>query len=204
MGLMMAAMFSAHFLYWMVLPALFSATRVPRAFAAGILLACTNTSLASLVGDALGSLLPRSMQNLSSVSGVMAIAVAALFAVAIVANRNRVAAASQSDEEAHLEGASQDAQPGPSHASADAAAEEAEQANPIDALKARLDELGEQHSLTPRESEVALYTVQGYSCAYIAEKLVVSNSTVRFHQQNIYRKFDVHSRNELIEYVSAE
>ena len=50
---------------------------------------------------------------------------------------------------------------------------------------------------------MALFTVQGFSCAYIANKLVVSNSTVRFHQQNIYRKFDVHSRNELIEAVNA-
>ena len=58
-------------------------------------------------------------------------------------------------------------------------------------------------TLTPREKEIAFFTVQGFSCAYIAEKLVVSNSTVRFHQQNLYRKFDVHSRNELIEFVNG-
>ena len=74
---------------------------------------------------------------------------------------------------------------------------------PVDALKVRLDLLAEQYGLTPREAEVALLTVQGFSGAYISEKLFVSNSTVRFHQQNIYRKFDVHSRNELIEAVTA-
>ena len=80
----------------------------------------------------------------------------------------------------------------------------AEPAEPLDALKSHLDALAAEYGLTPREAEVALFTVQGFSCAYIANKLVVSNSTVRFHQQNIYRKFDVHSRNELIELVSEE
>lgn len=63
----------------------------------------------------------------------------------------------------------------------------------------RVENHAAEYGLTPREIEVAQLTAQGFSCAYIAEKLVVSNSTVRFHQQNIYRKFDVHSRNELIE-----
>lgn len=206
-GLMMAAVFSSHFLYWMIFPSIFNRLKIPRAFVAGILLICANNSLASLAGDALGAILPRSMQNLSSVAGLMAIVVAILFAATFVANRNRIgsAAAFATDVDA-LDVASENE--GDQIESLEAPVEadmlEDVSTNPIDVLKTRLDDFGNQFGLTPRELEVALYTVQGYSCAYIAEKLVVSNSTVRFHQQNIYRKFDVHSRNELIELVSAE
>ncbi|NPD31031.1 hypothetical protein HLV37_04020 [Eggerthellaceae bacterium zg-1084] len=72
-----------------------------------------------------------------------------------------------------------------------------------DQLKARVDVASAQCGLTARESEVTLLTVQGFSCAYISGKLVVSNSTVRYHQQNAYRKLGVHSRNELIEFVNG-
>ncbi len=71
-----------------------------------------------------------------------------------------------------------------------------------DQLKQRVDRVSERYGLTARESEVALLTAQGFSCAYISGKLVVSNSTVRYHQQNAYRKLGVHSRNELIEFVN--
>ena len=67
-------------------------------------------------------------------------------------------------------------------------------------MTSRVQGSASEYGLTPRETEVAILTAQGFSCTYIAEKLVVSNSTVRFHQQNIYRKYDVHSRNELIEF----
>ena len=92
-----------------------------------------------------------------------------------------------------------DAMPDPDPAPAERAASDPA---PADSLKARLEGLIDAYGLTPRESEVAFYTVQGFSSAYIAEKLVVSTSTVRFHQQNLYRKFEVHSRNELIERVN--
>ena len=228
-ALMLASVFSAHFLYWMIFPAMFSTLKVPRTFAAGIILVCMNSSLASLVGDAIGASLPASMQSLGSVAGIMAIVVALLFAATFVVSHNRVGAfgvwtgdargagksgkAQERGAEATLrsDGQGRDGSSaaalanGSSPASHDAGAESASPAPaPIDILKSRLDDFGAQFGLTPRELEVALYTVQGYSCAYIADKLVVSNSTVRFHQQNIFRKFEVHSRNELIEYVSAE
>lgn len=75
--------------------------------------------------------------------------------------------------------------------------------SPAEQLRLRLARIAEAQSLTAREEEVAHLTAQGFSCAYIADKLVVSNSTVRYHQQNAYRKLEVHSRNELIEFVNA-
>ena len=195
-GLMMATVFGSHFLYWMVFPSMLSSLKVPRASLAGVLLVLSNGSLASLAGDALGSVLPRSMQNLGSVSGLMAIAVAAVFAATLVLNRQRPSALGA------WSSAGESIVPGNTAEPVDQ--EGAVVKHPTDLLKERLDALVDRYSLTPRETEVAFYTVQGFSCAYIAEKLVVSNSTVRFHQQNIYRKFDVHSRNELIELVSEE
>ena len=246
-GLMMAAVFSAHFLPWMTFPSLLSALNVPRASVAGVLLVLTNSSLASLAGDVLGSVLPRSMQNLGSVAGIMAIGVAVLFAVAVVVGRTRLAVrdGSPADDLLLDGGISSVVAAGPEIADAQAVADAAMISDvaahdgaavmtdaagladaaslsnsdvkespdplpatpvpksPVDALREAFENLGAEFGLTPRELEVGLYTVQGFSCAYIAEKLVVSNSTVRFHQQNVYRKFDVHSRNELIELVSA-
>ena len=71
----------------------------------------------------------------------------------------------------------------------------------LDTLQRRIDGIASEYGLTPREREVAFLTVQGFSCAYIADKLVVSESTVRFHQKNLYKKLDVHSRNKFIELV---
>ena len=206
-GLMLASVFCAHFLHWMIFPALFSALRVPRAFLAGAILLIANGSLATITGDALGAILPHSMQNLGGVAGLMVLALVALAAVVFLTYRHAFGAvgffggtdvvdvrstAPTEPQSAIVEKASTaDAPPAPVATS-----------NPADLLKDRIDALAVEYGLTPRETEVAFLTVQGFSCAYIAEKLVVSNSTVRFHQQNLYRKFDVHSRNELIERTS--
>ena len=88
------------------------------------------------------------------------------------------------------------------HAESDDHEDEIESPNPLDLLQSRIETITDGYGLTPRESEVAFLTAQGFSCGYIAEKLVVSESTVRFHQKNLYRKLDVHSRNALIEFVN--
>lgn len=55
------------------------------------------------------------------------------------------------------------------------------------------------YRLTPREQDVLLLLLQGRSLPYIEKKLVISNGTVRTHSRNIYRKLDVHSRQELLD-----
>lgn len=58
--------------------------------------------------------------------------------------------------------------------------------------------------LTARERDVFnLYIRPGRSAPYIAEKLVISESTVKSHLQHIYTKCDVHSRQELISLVET-
>lgn len=69
---------------------------------------------------------------------------------------------------------------------------------------ARFAELVELRKLTPRETDIATYLRRGHSYAYIATALTVSENTVRTHVRNIYRKFGVSSREELIESIHGE
>jgi len=60
-------------------------------------------------------------------------------------------------------------------------------------------EFAEFYQLTPRQGEMLVLLAKGYSTAFIREELVISDHTVKAHIYNIYRKLDIHSRQELIE-----
>lgn len=62
-------------------------------------------------------------------------------------------------------------------------------------------EHAEMFALSTRESEVLTLLVEGRSVPAIAKELMISQSTVKTHTQRIYRKMNVHSRDELIELV---
>jgi len=55
-----------------------------------------------------------------------------------------------------------------------------------------------EHRLTPREEEVLLLLAKGRDTSHIEERLVISSHTVKAHIYNIYKKTEVHSRQELI------
>lgn len=60
----------------------------------------------------------------------------------------------------------------------------------------------EMENLTGREMEVLSYVAQGYPDKEIAEKLFLSNETVRTHLRNTYRKLHVRSRTEaMVKYL---
>lgn len=55
--------------------------------------------------------------------------------------------------------------------------------------------------LSERENEILQLLVEGYSNKEIAEKLVISLSTVHTHRGNLMRKLGLSSRHELMEYA---
>jgi len=59
----------------------------------------------------------------------------------------------------------------------------------------------EIHDLTGREMEILALMADGRPNSDIAEKLVVSNSTVKFHVSNILSKLGVTSRTEAVAYA---
>lgn len=67
----------------------------------------------------------------------------------------------------------------------------------------RLNEPGgsSQPPLTPREKEILRLLAEGYSSKEIAERLVISPSTVHSHRTNLMQKLNLSSRHELIQYA---
>ena len=62
----------------------------------------------------------------------------------------------------------------------------------------------DRFELTPRERDVLVLLAQNYRAPYIAEKLVVSQSTVKTHMRNLYGKLGVHSQAELLLLIDRE
>lgn len=62
-------------------------------------------------------------------------------------------------------------------------------------------DLGTQYGLTPRELEIMQLLCKGRTKAYIAEKLYLTENTVKSHVKHIYAKLDVHSKQELLNLV---
>ena len=58
-----------------------------------------------------------------------------------------------------------------------------------------------QAVLSPREKEILFLIAEGYSFKGIAEKLVISPSTVYSHRSNLMSKLGLNNRRELIEYA---
>lgn len=55
--------------------------------------------------------------------------------------------------------------------------------------------------LTLREEDIVVLIAEGKTIKEMEEELFISNATVKTHRRNLYRKLDVHSREELMEAV---
>lgn len=75
---------------------------------------------------------------------------------------------------------------------------------PVRDAAARCGELAAACGLTPREGEILGYLGRGHGIAFVADALVISESTVRTHVKSIYKKLGVNSREELVSKVSEE
>lgn len=63
------------------------------------------------------------------------------------------------------------------------------------------DSLSQTFGLTGREREILGYLARGRSLPYIRDALVLSKNTVGTHVRNLYKKLDVHSKQELLDLV---
>ena len=65
----------------------------------------------------------------------------------------------------------------------------------------RCNALGDACGLSERQKEVLVLIAQGRSAKYVEQELSISLSTAQTHIRNIYRKVDVHSRQELLDKI---
>lgn len=225
-ALLMASVFCCHFLRWMVFPALIGQSTAPRVLTCGVLQILTNSFLNVSSGEALAQMLPDAMRAQGGVVSVVLLLLVCILCGAWVLDRRRMAvvagagdtAAEQEaatavparSEQAAMpqQGAERDGSapvpaPAPRESEEDAAAEPSEAEAP-DALEERCAALADAADLTPREREIFVLTARGYSSPFIAGQLVISDSTVRFHQRNVYAKLGVHSKQELIALANHE
>lgn len=77
-------------------------------------------------------------------------------------------------------------------------------AAPVRDLKQRIDEVRDQYHLTPREKEFIELIYRGKSNKEIAEMLFLSESTVKTHIYNIFRKMEVRNRVGVICIINEE
>lgn len=64
-------------------------------------------------------------------------------------------------------------------------------------VRARLEQIVDEHALSPREREVFEMLLYGFTADEIADKLGVRARTVKFHQTNVLHKLDADSRLDL-------
>lgn len=69
--------------------------------------------------------------------------------------------------------------------------------DPTSALHA----LATSHGLTDREEDILALIVHGRDAQAIASQLYISVNTVRSHSKSIYRKLDIHSKQELLDLI---
>lgn len=74
----------------------------------------------------------------------------------------------------------------------------------FESIEVRRERALDEHHLTPKEKMVALEVLKGFTASTISINIGISESTVRFHLTNIYRKLNVQSRNEVIQLLEHE
>ncbi|WP_303202129.1 response regulator transcription factor [Raoultibacter timonensis] len=61
----------------------------------------------------------------------------------------------------------------------------------------------ERYGLSPREREILQILLKGRDAKYIMDTFYISQSTAKTHIYNIYRKFGIHSRQELLDFIEG-
>ncbi len=71
-------------------------------------------------------------------------------------------------------------------------------------FESKLALMATENPLSNREVEIAALIARGHSAASIARRLYISENTVRGHVKNVYRKLEIHSKQQLIDLLSGE
>lgn len=71
-------------------------------------------------------------------------------------------------------------------------------------FESQCEAVARSHGLTSRETEIFGYLARGRTAKVIQDKLVISQSTVKTHIYNIYRKLGINTQQELIQMVEDE
>lgn len=71
------------------------------------------------------------------------------------------------------------------------------------AIAAAVSGIANDFGLSPRETEVAELLAKGRSLPFVQNELYISSGTAQTHARHIYRKLDVHSRQEFLDLVEA-
>lgn len=61
----------------------------------------------------------------------------------------------------------------------------------------------DRYGLSPREREILQILLKGRDAKYIMDTFYISQSTAKTHIYNIYRKFGIHSRQELLDFIEG-
>lgn len=147
--------------------------------------------LCTVTGHLLGALLclymiSSSAANTGSLQAGSLVIVFAYFLLGLFLNRSLADANTRTDIEPPVEN--------PEASQPQAAESAAGAPNKMrDSLKLIADEFG----LTAREREVFGRLARGCEIATIEEELCISRNTAKMHIRNVYRKLDVHSKQEL-------
>ena len=75
------------------------------------------------------------------------------------------------------------------------------ESSPQETMRARAQKVGEQFMLSAREVEVLSYYACGWTQKRVAEELCITPATVHAHIKRIYAKTDLHSRQEILDYM---
>lgn len=93
---------------------------------------------------------------------------------------------------------------GPAAPSDEPAAEPAPPAADLrDAIERQVRTLADRYGLTPREAQILGLVLTGFDTPAMAERMGVSENTVRTHKKNLYRKLDVHSKQDIVAMLAA-
>jgi DNA-binding CsgD family transcriptional regulator len=68
----------------------------------------------------------------------------------------------------------------------------------------RIDAIAGQYGLSLRQKEIMELLVKGRDSKYITEHFCISRSTAKTHVYNLYRKINIHSRQELLDLIEED